>query len=66
MKKIHYADWKNIYFTSADVFILGYIYGVPQYPQFYINLMPLLVQVTLFMIFLIKREKELLKIQLFG
>ena len=29
------AGWKNVYFTSGDVDMLGYGYGVSQYPQFY-------------------------------
>ena len=27
--------WKNSYFTSAEVYMLGYVCGVPQYPKFY-------------------------------
>ena len=33
--KLHDAGWKNSYFTSADVSILGYGCVVSQYPQFY-------------------------------
>ena len=29
--------WKNRYFTSADVSMLGYGCGVSQYPQFYVK-----------------------------
>ena len=35
VKKLHDACWKNIYFTSANVAILGHRCGVSQYPQFY-------------------------------
>ena len=32
--KTHDAGWET-FFTSADVAIIGHIYGVSQYPQFY-------------------------------
>ena len=35
VKKLHDACWKNIYFTSANVAILGHRCSVSQYPQFY-------------------------------
>ena len=34
-RKLHNAGWKNSYFTSADVYMLGYGCGVSQYPQSY-------------------------------
>ena len=37
MKKSHDARWKNSYFNSADISMLGYGCGVSQYPQFYVN-----------------------------
>ena len=33
--KLHDYVWKNSYFNSADVSMLGYGCGVSQYPQFY-------------------------------
>ena len=33
--KLHDSGWKNSYFTSADVYILGYGCSVSQYPRFY-------------------------------
>ena len=35
IRKINDVGWENSYFTSADVFMLGYACGVSQYPQFY-------------------------------
>ena len=35
VRKLHDSVWKNSYFTSADVSMLGYGFGVSQYPQFY-------------------------------
>ena len=32
---MHDYGWKNGYFTSSDVAILGHGYGVSQYPQLY-------------------------------
>ena len=32
--KLHDSGWK-FFFTSADVFMLGYGCGVSQYPQFH-------------------------------
>ena len=37
LKKLHYTGWKNSYLTSADVSMLGYECGVPQYPQFFVK-----------------------------
>ena len=37
VKKLHDAGRKNSYFTSSDVSILVYGYGVSQYPQFYVK-----------------------------
>ena len=37
VKTLHDSGWKNSYFTSADVYILGCGYGVSQYPQFYVK-----------------------------
>ena len=34
VKKLHGTGWKNSYFTSADVSMLGYGCGVSQYPKF--------------------------------
>ena len=34
-EKLHDAGCKNSYFTSADVFMLGYGRGVSRYPHFY-------------------------------
>ena len=33
--KLHDAGWENIFFTSADVSMLGYGCGVSRNPQFY-------------------------------
>ena len=37
VKKLHDTGWENIYFTSADVYMLGYGCGVSQYPQFFVK-----------------------------
>ena len=33
-EKLHISGWKNSYFTSADLYMLGYGCSVSQYPQF--------------------------------
>ena len=33
--KLHDVGWKTRFSASADVYMLGYGYGVSQYPQFY-------------------------------
>ena len=35
VKNLHDAGWKHRYFNSADVSMLVYGCGVPQYHQFY-------------------------------
>ena len=35
VKKFHDAFWKNVYLTSANVYIIGHGYGVSQYSQLY-------------------------------
>ena len=35
VRKLHDAGWKENYFTSADVSMLGYGCSLSQYPQFY-------------------------------
>ena len=37
VKKLHDAGWKNSYFTSDDVYVIGYGYSVSQYPIFYVK-----------------------------
>ena len=37
VRKICDTGWKNSYHTSADVSMLGYGYGVSQYPQFFVK-----------------------------
>ena len=37
VKKLHDAGWKNSYFTSADVYMLGYGCGVSKYTQYYVK-----------------------------
>ena len=37
VKKLHDDGWKNSYFTSTDVYMLGYGCGVSQYPQLYVR-----------------------------
>ena len=37
VEKLHDAGWKYSYFTSADISMLGYGYGVSQYPQFFVE-----------------------------
>ena len=37
VKKLHDSGWKNIYFTSDDVYMLGYGCGVSRQPQFYVK-----------------------------
>ena len=37
MKKLHDAGWKNSYFNSADVSMLGYGCGISQYSQFFVK-----------------------------
>ena len=37
VKTLHDTGWKNSYFTSADVSMLGYGCGVSQYPQFFVK-----------------------------
>ena len=35
VRKFHDTGWKTSYHNSADVSMLGYGFGVSQYPQFY-------------------------------
>ena len=37
VKRLHDTGWKNSYFTSDDVSMLGYGYVVSQYPQFFVK-----------------------------
>ena len=37
LKPLHDYGWKSSYFTSADVSIFGYGFGVSQYHQFYVK-----------------------------
>ena len=37
MKKSYDDGWENSYFTSTDVYIIGYGFSVSQYPQFYVR-----------------------------
>ena len=37
VRKLYDTGWKNIYHTSADVYMLGYGCGVSQYPQLFVD-----------------------------
>ena len=37
VRKFHNTGWKNIYHTSDDVSMLGYVWGVYMYPQFFVE-----------------------------
>ena len=37
VKTLHDTGWKNMYFTSTDVSMLGYVCGVYQYPHFFVK-----------------------------
>ena len=37
VKQLHDAGWENSYFTSDDVYVLGYGCGVSWYPHFYVK-----------------------------
>ena len=37
VRKLHDTGWKDIYFTSAYVDMIGHVYGVSMYLQFYIQ-----------------------------
>ena len=37
VRKLHDTGWKKSYHTSDDVSMLGYVCGVSQYPQFFVE-----------------------------
>ena len=37
VRKLHDTGWKNRYYTSADVSMLGYGCGVSKYPQLFVE-----------------------------
>ena len=38
VRNLHDTGWKNRYHTSADVYIIDYVCGVYQYPQFFVEI----------------------------